>query len=161
MSSRNGNTRGFTIIELMVTFVILAVLAAMAAPLAKVAAQRTKEQELRTSLRQIRDAIDAYKQMSDEGRIVKNAGDSGYPETLQVLVDGVEDIKDPKKEKIYFLRKILSDPMYVGKATQSEETWGMRSYQSPADRPEPGRDVFDVHSLSSDVGLNEIPYNEW
>lgn len=153
--------KGFTIIELMVTFVILAVLAAMAAPLAKVAVKRTKEQELRTSLRQIRDAIDAYKLISDEGRIVKNIGDSGYPESLQALVRGVEDIKDPKKERIYFLRKVPKDPMYIGKSTENEETWGIRSYQSPPDKPEPGLDVFDVYSLSPDAGLNEIPYNEW
>lgn len=158
LSEKNN---GFTIIELMVTFVILAVLAAMAAPLAKVTVKRSKEQELRTSLRQIRDAIDTYKQASDEGKILKKLGDSGYPETLEVLVSGVEDMQDLKKEKIYFLRKLPKDPMYEGKVTNSEESWGVRSYQSPPDRPAPGRDVFDVYSLSTDVGLNEIPYNEW
>lgn len=161
MTSKIISIKGFTIIELMVTFVILAILAGMATPLAKIAAQRTKEQELRASLRQIRDALDVYKQYSDEGRIIKNSGNSGYPETLISLVDGVDDIKDPKRNKIYFLRKIPRDPMYAGKPVTNEDTWGIRSYQSSADKPEPGRDVFDIYSFSGDLGLNGVPYNEW
>ena len=152
---------GFTIIELMVTFVILAVLATIAAPLTQVAMQRGKEQELRASLRQIREALDAYKIASDEGRIAKSMDESGYPPSLRILEEGVDDMKDPKKRKIYFIRRIPRDPMSDSTDLSPEATWGKRSYQSTADRPEDGKDVFDVYSLSAGTGLNGIPYKTW
>jgi len=152
--------RGFTLIELMVTLVILAVLALIAAPLTQVAVQRSKEQELKTALRQIREAIDAYKIASDEGRIQKSADESGYPPTLMVLEDGVEDIKDPKRQKMYFIRRLPRDPMH-NEEGNAESSWGKRSYRSPADRPEEGRDVFDIYSRSENKGLNGVPYKEW
>lgn len=151
---------GFTFIELMVTLAILALLATIAVPLVQVTMQRNKEQNLTQSLRQIREAIDAYKKAADEGRIKKSADDSGYPKTLSLLVTGVEDIKDPKRRKIFFLRKLPQDRV-LDENNDELDNWGKRSYQSTADEPKEGYDVFDVYSTSSGVGLNGVPYREW
>lgn len=152
--------KGFTFIELMVTLAILALLASIAAPLVQVSMQRSKEQKLNDSLRQIREAIDSYKKASDEGRIKKSADESGYPPSLSLLVDGVEDIKDPKRRKIYFLRKLPKDPTQDD-LKEGTDNWGKRSYQSASDDPKEGEDVFDVYSTSSEVGLNGVAYREW
>lgn len=152
--------RGFTFIELMVTLAILGLLASIAAPLVQVSMQRNKEQNLTQSLRQIREAIDAYKKAADEGRIKKSADESGYPASLSLLVDGVEDIKDPKRRVIFFLRKLPQDPMQ-DKADERNDNWGKRSYQSTADNPKEGDDVFDVYSTSNEIGLNGVPYHDW
>lgn len=153
--------RAFTLIELVVTVAIVGLLASVAIPLAELSIKRTKEQELRTALRQIRTALDAYKQASDEGRILRTAGESGYPKTLQVLVDGVEDAKNPLRSKIYFLRRIPRDPFYDDKTTPADRTWGKRSYASSADNPKEGDDVFDVYSLTPGQGLNGTDYRDW
>jgi len=154
---------GFTLIELVITVAIVALLSTLAVPMAELAVKRTKEQELRWNLRQIRTAIDAYKQAVDDGRIVVTADQSGYPPTLNVLVDGVEDAKSPddKKSKIYFLRHMPRDPMDADTSKAPEDTWGKRSYASPPDAPEEGDDVFDVYALSNDVGIDGIPYRNW
>src|SRR5450830_1902379 len=152
---------GFTLIELMVTLVILGVLAAMTAPLMELAVQRHKEQDLQTALREIRQAIDAYKQATDDGRVSKSADASGYPPTLDSLVDGVDDARDPKKRKIYFLRRIPKDPFAENSLKDDSAGWGLRSYSSTHDRPEEGDDVFDIYSKSEAVGLNCVPYREW
>jgi general secretion pathway protein G len=123
--------------------------------------QRAKEQDLRRSLREIREAIDAYKQASDEGRIPKKLGESGYPRRLEDLVAGVEDQKNPKKQRIYFLRRIPRDPMARDPSREPLDTWGKRSYASPPDEPSEGEDVFDVFSLSTAIGINGRPYREW
>jgi len=123
--------------------------------------QRAKEHELRTSLRQMREAIDAYKQAVDEGRITKRANETGYPKSLEILVAGVEEAQNPKKVKIYFLRRIPRDPMAPDSTLTAPETWGKRSYASPPDEPKAGDDVFDVYSLSAGIGLNAVPYREW
>jgi general secretion pathway protein G len=146
--------KGFTLVELLITVAILGLLASVALPLAEVTVQRGKEQELRRSLREIRDAIDAYKRASDDGVIEKSLDKSGYPPSLKALVDGAVDKKDPKGARIYFLRRVPPDPV-------SGEPWGLRSYASPADAPNGGDDVFDVHSKSPQAGLNGIPYREW
>jgi general secretion pathway protein G len=146
--------KGFTLVELLIVVAIVALLASVAAPLAELGYQRGKEQELRHALREIRGAIDAYKRAGDDGRIERKSDASGYPASLNVLVDGAPDKTSPDKTKIYFLRRIPKDPL-------TGEDWGLRSYASPADSPQPGKDVYDVYSRSEDVGLNRIPYREW
>ena len=154
-------SRGFTLIELVITVAIVALLASVALPVSELAVQRTKEQELRRTLRQVREAIDAYKQASDEGRIQKSVGDSGYPKKLEELAEGVDDQKSPKKEKIYFLRRIPRDPFNADSTLSAVATWGKRSYASPPDDPKEGEDVFDVFSLAQGKGINGQPYRDW
>ena len=147
--------RGFTLIELVIAVAIVAILASAVLPLNELVVQRGKEQDLRRALREIRTAIDAYKQASDEGRIQKRVGESGYPKKLEDLVQGVEDEKNPKKERIYFLRRLPRDPLV------EDGKWGLRSYASPPDDPREGEDVFDVYTLASGKGINGRPYREW
>ncbi len=155
------SARGFTLIELVITLAIIGLLAAMVAPVMELVVQRAKEQELRLALREMRAAIDAYKQASDEGRIVRIVGEAGYPPSLRVLVEGVPDALSPNKRKIYFLRRIPRDPLALDAALAPDQTWGLRSYESEADSPSQGRDVFDVYSLSARQGINGVPYREW
>ena len=152
---------GFTLVELVITLAIVGLLASVAFPLTDLVVQRAKEHELRHALREIREGIDAYKQAWDEGRVAKKVGDSGYPKKLTDLVEGVEDVRSPKKERIYFLRRIPRDPMSAEAGLAAAETWGKRSYASPPDDPKEGEDVFDVFTLSSGVGINGRPYREW
>jgi general secretion pathway protein G len=145
--------KGFTLIELVITVAIVAILASVALPLNELVVQRSKEQDLRRALREIREAIDAHKDAFDEGRIVKRVGESGYPKRLADLVEGVEDQKSAKKERIYFLRRLPRDPF--------GEDWGLRSYASPPGEPREGEDVFDVFSRAEGVGINGRAYREW
>lgn len=152
---------GFTLIELLITATIVAILASVALPLAELNVKRTRENELRAALREIRNAIDAYKQAVDEGRVPKLADASGYPPNLELLVEGVEDARNPKKTKIHFLRRLPRDPLHTDPQTPAAQTWGKRAYDSPHDAPQDGRDVYDVHSLSTAEGMNGIPYRQW
>ena len=152
---------GFTLIEVLITVAIVATLASITAPIAELVMQRNKEQELQSALQQIRGALDAYKQAVDEGHIAKLADESGYPRTLEDLVKGVERMDDPKKAKIYFLRRLPRDPLAQDTTIPAEQTWGKRSYASGPDSPHEGADVFDVYTLSEGTGLNGIPYREW
>ncbi|THF61784.1 type II secretion system protein [Pseudothauera rhizosphaerae] len=156
MQVRNG----FTLIELLVSTAILGVFALLALPAADLAIQRNNEAELRRALREIRQALDAYKQAADEGRIVTAPGSSGYPKHLRDLVDGVEDARSPVRARIHFIRRIPRDP-FAPPSLPAEETWGLRSYASPAHSPQPGADVYDVWSRHRGVGLNGVPYREW
>jgi general secretion pathway protein G len=153
--------KGFTLIELLITVAIVALLASVALPVSELAVQRTREQELHRTLRQIREAIDAYKQASDEGRVRKSVGDSGYPKRLEELAEGVEDQKSPKKDKLYFLRRVPRDPLATDPTLSASSTWGKRSYASPPDDPREGDDVFDVFSLAPGKGINGLPYRDW
>jgi general secretion pathway protein G len=153
--------QGFTLIELVITVAIVAVLASVALPLNELIVQRSKEQDLRRALREMREAIDAYKQASDEGRIAKRVGESGYPRRLEDLVTGVEDQKSPKKERMYFLRRVPRDPFATEPELAPADTWGKRSYASPPNEPAEGDDVYDVFSRSPYSGINGRPYREW
>ena len=158
---RTTRVYGFTLIELLITVAIVALLASVALPLSEIAVQRGKEQELSRALREIRDAIDAYKRYVDEGRIRRAADASGYPPSLTVLVEGAEDAKSPTHAKIYLLRRIPRDPFAGNADVPAAKSWGLRSYESSHDDPKPGKDVFDVYSLSAGTGLNGTPYREW
>ncbi|MBV8803626.1 MAG: type II secretion system protein [Sinobacteraceae bacterium] len=153
--------RGFTLIELVITLAIIGLLTTAAMPLAQLVSKREKEAELRVALREIRGALDAYHQAATSGHIRMEVGASGYPPDLKSLYMGVEDQASEKKINLYFLRRIPRDPFYPDTSAAAEDTWGLRGYQSPPDDPQPGDDVYDIHSLSATKGLNGIAYHDW
>ncbi|MFV3406918.1 MULTISPECIES: type II secretion system protein [Pseudomonas] len=152
--------QGFSLIEVVITLALLGLLASMAAPLTETLVRRGKEQALREALYQIRDAIDAYKRAFDAGYIEKRLNGSGYPPNLQVLVDGVRDVRSANGAKFYFLRRIPHDPLLP--ATHDDGGgWGLRAYASSPESPREGDDVFDVYSKARGKGLNNVPYGQW
>jgi general secretion pathway protein G len=153
--------RGFTLIELVITLAIIGLLTTAAMPLAQLVAKREKEAELRAALRDIRTALDAYRSAAQAGHIKQELGATGYPPDLKSLYAGVEDQASEKKINLYFLRRIPRDPFFPDGAVPAEESWGLRSYKSPPEDPQPGDDVFDIYSLSSARGLNGVPYHAW
>lgn len=152
---------GFTLVELVVTVAIVAILALGLLPLTKLASQRAKEAELNAALREIRGAIDAYKQAADRKLVSRAVDQSGYPPTLETLVEGVTDMRSADGRKFYFLRRVPRDPFFTDTSVPAAKTWGLRSYRSPPDDPQEGEDVYDVYSLSDKTGLNGVPYREW
>ena len=155
------HVRGFTLVELVITQAIIGLLATAAMPLAQLVAKREKEAELRIALRDIRNALDAYRQAAQTGHIKQELGATGYPPDLKSLYIGVEDQASEKKVNLYFLRRVPRDPFFPDSSVPAEETWGLRSYKSPPDEPQPGDDVYDVYSLDTGKGLNGIPYRDW
>lgn len=154
----SGAERGVTYLELIATTTILVILASAIMPLAKVTYTRHREIELRRALREMRNAIDRYKQAVDQGQIggtdVK-LGSEGYPPDLETLVKGVSRV-GALDRKLKFLRRIPVDPM--AKSTE----WGMRCYQDdPDDTSWCGQNVWDVYSKSTAKGLDGTPYNTW
>jgi general secretion pathway protein G len=153
--------RGFSLIELLASVAIMGVLAVVAVPFIETNVQREKERELKVALREIRQALDAYKQATIAGKIAIQPEQSGYPPSLITLTEGVDDISQPNANKLYFLRRIPRDPFHPDKSIAPIDSWGLRSFQSPPENPQPGDDVFDVYSTSSKIGLNGISYSEW
>lgn len=152
--------RGFTLIEMLVVLTIMALLAGAARPLLELTVQRSKEAELRQALRTLRTGIDAYKRAAEMGQIAVRADGTAYPPTLDALVAGVVDVRSPVLKKIYFLRRLPRDP-FADPAMPPDQTWGLRSSDSPPDNPTPGRDVFDVFSLSERKALDGTRYRDW
>jgi general secretion pathway protein G len=150
-----ANHRGFTLIELMMSVMIISILVGLAVPLARNSIKREKEIELRAALREMRTAIDKFKDASDRGFIMVKVDTEGYPEKLQDLVDGVQMVGAVDK-KLKFLRRIPKDPM-----TNSTE-WGQRSYQDdPKATSWGGQNVFDVYTKSDGTAFDGTKYNEW
>ena len=150
---------GYTFVELLIVTTIILILASAVQPLARVTIQRQKEAELRRVLREMRTAIDKFKDAADMQMIPPielKSGSEGYPPTLETLVEGVSVVNDASGRKLKFLRRIPVDPM-----TGSME-WGMRSYQDKADATRwGGQNVYDVFSLSTGTALDGTKYNEW
>jgi general secretion pathway protein G len=154
-----GSSRGYTFIEVLVVTMLLFVLASAVMPLAQVTSQRQREAELRRNLREMRTAIDRFKDAVDQGLIPPTeikAGSEGYPPNLEMLVEGVSAANDASGRKLKFLRRVPLDPM-----TNSQD-WGLRSYQ---DRPDTtswgGQNVFDVFTKSDATALDGTKYREW
>jgi general secretion pathway protein G len=95
------------------------------------------------------------------GHIARAVGNSGYPLNLDALVDGVPDVQSPSNEKLFFLRRLPRDPFASSEIVNAADTWGLRSYDSTAQAPKDGKDVFDVYSKSNEIGMNGIPYRQW
>src|SRR5215472_12479816 len=155
MRLEKSKVRGFTLIELILTVTILAIIVGMAIPLARNSVKREREQDLRYALREMRLAIDKYKDASDKQQIQTTLDGGGYPAKLQDLVDGVPQVGAVDK-KLKFLRRVPTDPM-----TNSTE-WGMRSYQDdPKAKSWGGQNVFDVYTKSDGTALDGTKYSEW
>lgn len=153
------SARGFSMIELMAVLGILAVLVWASLPLAEATRERERERELQRSLWQIRDAIDAYKRLSDNSGVPRPPEQTGYPPSLSALVQGAPDPKSGNR-LVYFLRAIPRDP-FAPPELPAEQTWGLRSFESPADAPAAGADVYDVYSRAPGSGLNGVPFRAW
>ena len=152
--------RGFTLIEMLVVLAILGVLVSAARPLLEMSVQRSREHELRQGLRTLREALDAYRHAVEAGSIGTSPEDSGYPPKLQLLVDGVADLKSPNGRKLYFLRRLPRDP-FAPTELAAADTWGLRAYDSPPDDPRAGKDVFDVYSRSDRRALDGSRLKDW
>ena len=147
--------RGFTLIELIITVFIVSILVGVAVPLARNSIKRQKEVALREALREMRTALDRYKDASDKGLIPVKVDTEGYPESLKVLVDGV-DLNGTVGKKMKFLRRIPLDPM------MNSTEWALRSYQDdPKSNSWGGQDVFDVYTKSQGTALDGTKYKDW
>ncbi len=150
------NQKGLTLVELIVAFTIMLILTTMAVPMARSKVRAMRERELRNDLREMRSAIDKYKDYADLGYLgPQKLGTNNWPETLEVLVEGVK-LPGPDGKKIRFLRRVPVDP-FTGKAE-----WGLRSDQDdPKSLSWGGQCVFDVYSKTQDKAQDGTPYSEW
>jgi len=150
---------GYTFVEMLVVATIILILASAIMPLARVTSQRTREAELRRSLREMRTAIDKFKDAADLGQIGSlelKVGSENYPADLQMLVDGVAAANDATGRKLKYLRRIPVDPMTHG------TEWGMRSYQDKPDSTKwGGQNVFDVFTTFDGTALDGTKYKDW
>ena len=146
---------GFTLLEMLVTATVLVILASAIVPMARNGIRRQRELELRRDLRELREAIDAYKAQADGNKIKSPPPENnGYPESLEILVEGVP--VTGKNAKIRFLRRLPVDPF------TNKPEWGMRSMADDATSSSwGGGNVFDVYSLAPGNGSNGIPYRQW
>jgi general secretion pathway protein G len=154
MTRLHRRQKGYTLAELVMVAALIALLSSIVLPVAKFTVKRRKEADLRLALRQLRTAIDEHKKLSDNGMIPVKLGGEGYPESLEVLAEGIDLVGQERKQR--FLRRIPIDPM------TGEAEWGLRSYQ---DEPEStnfgGQNVYDVFSLSEGTGLDGTEYKDW
>ncbi|WP_263365889.1 type II secretion system protein [Edaphobacter bradus] len=151
MGSTNPES-GLTLVELIITITIVAVLATAAIPIARFQVKREKERELRRDLWEMRSAIDKYKDAADKGGFQIKADSLGYPPDLETLVNGVE----VQGKKVKFLRRIPTDPM------TGNTDWGLRSNQDDPDSDSfGGQNVFDVHTKSTGTALDGTKYSTW
>lgn len=165
----SAQSRGFTLIELVITLAIVGLVAMVALPLYEVTTTRVKETELRQALRTIRNGLDAYKAATDAGLLAKAVGESGYPPSLEALTQ-VLDVASTRdfgmnaseaSKHMVILRQLPRDPFYPDLQVPAAQTWNTRAYASRADDQQPGADVFDVSSMSTRVGLDGTPYGSW
>ena len=148
--------RGLTLVELIVAFTIMALLTSMSVPLVRYRVRRDREHDLQYALREIRKAIDDYKDASIGGKIEVKLGSEGYPESLDQLVEGVKLLQSAEGKKVKFLRRIPLDPM-----TNSRD-WGKRSTQDdPKSQSWGGQNVFDVYTKSTDRARDGTAYSDW
>jgi len=151
--------RGYTFVELLVVMTIVLILASAVQPLAKVTVQRSREAELRRALREMRTAIDRFKDAADLGQIPTvelKANSEGYPPDLEALVEGVSVANDATGRKLMFLRRVPIDP------TTGQADWGLRAYQDKPDSTSwSGQNVYDVYSKNGGTGLDGRKYRDW
>lgn len=159
--------RGFTFIELAITLALVGLVSMLALPLYELNATRQKESELRQALRTIRSGLDSYKAASDAGTLAREPGESGYPSTLEKLVEpqevlGKHTLTDSlATRRLVILRNLPRDPFNVDPTLSAAQTWNTRTYGSRADDPQPGIDVYDVASKSTRLALDGTAYKDW
>jgi general secretion pathway protein G len=158
LEDRTSST-GYTLVELLIVVTLLIILASAVLPLAQVTSQRQREAELRRNLREIRTAIDKFKDSVDTGLIPTTElrpDNEGYPPDLDTLVDGVTIANDATGRKLKFLRRIPTDPM------TNDSEWGLRSYQDKPDSTSwGGQNVFDVYTKGGGTALDGTKYRDW
>jgi general secretion pathway protein G len=160
-------SRGFTLVELVITVALIGIMAVAALPLYDVTSTRLKESELREALRTIRTGLDAYKAAVDDGRLASEPGTSGYPTSLELLTEPLEilgkrNLSDSMAvQHLVILRQLPRDPFNTDMDLPAAQTWRLRAYASRADDPQSGDDVFDVSSKTDGIALDGTPYSSW